>query len=71
MPIQSSAERMPSTHSGRLREASVSSIRSTNAPPCWRGVDPVLQRGAGTADMEHSSRRRGKTYAYRHASSLG
>src|SRR5690606_28449698 len=36
MPIQASAEMMPSVHSGRLRAASVSSMRSTNLPPdCW------------------------------------
>ena len=33
MPIQASAEMMPSVHSGRLRAASVSSMRSTNRPP--------------------------------------
>src|SRR5712691_314370 len=33
MPSQAIALTMPSVHSGRLREASVSSIRSTNAPP--------------------------------------
>src|SRR5690242_9450195 len=36
MPSQSSAERIPSVHSGRLRAASVSSMRSTNVPSrCW------------------------------------
>ena len=34
MPSQAIAARMPSVHSGLLREASVSSIRSTNVPPC-------------------------------------
>src|SRR5215469_732406 len=34
MPSQAIALTMPSVHSGRLREASVSSMRSTNAPPC-------------------------------------
>src|SRR3712207_157898 len=34
MPIQSSAARIPSVHSGRLRAASVSSMRSTKTPPC-------------------------------------
>src|SRR5437868_2033693 len=33
MPIQLSAERMPSVHSGRFRVASVSSMRSTKRPP--------------------------------------
>ncbi len=33
MPIQARAEMIPSVHSGRLRAASVSSIRSTNLPP--------------------------------------
>src|SRR5690606_14514096 len=36
MPIQSRAEMMPSVHSGRFLEASVSSMRSTNRPPDCR-----------------------------------
>ena len=27
---------IPSVHSGRLRASSVSSMRRTNVPPCWR-----------------------------------
>ncbi len=27
---------IPSVHSGRLRTSSVSSMRSTKVPPCWR-----------------------------------
>ena len=39
MPIQSRAEMMPSIHSGRLRAASVSSMRRTKAPPgCWATI---------------------------------
>ena len=38
MPIQSRAREMPSVHSGRLRSASVSSMRRTNVPPCWRAT---------------------------------
>src|SRR5580704_15976734 len=36
MPSQSSAVMIPSVHSGRLRSSSVSSMRRTNVPPCWR-----------------------------------
>src|SRR5512139_1844175 len=38
MPSQASARRMPSVHSGRLRDASVSSIRSTRVPPDCRAI---------------------------------
>ena len=36
MPSHVSAAMIPSVHSGRLRSSSVSSIRRTNVPPCWR-----------------------------------
>ena len=32
--------------------------------------DPVLECGAGAADMEHSGRRRGEAYSYSHETSL-
>ena len=35
-PSQRMARRMPSVCSGRLRAVSVSSMRRTNVPPCWR-----------------------------------
>src|SRR5271166_3599341 len=36
MPSQSSAVMIPSVQSGRLRAASVSSMRRMKVPPCWR-----------------------------------
>src|SRR5664279_2267375 len=35
------AEKIPSTHSWRLRSASVSSMRSTNVPPDWRATNQL------------------------------
>src|SRR5664280_2261614 len=35
------AEKIPSTHSSRLRSASVSSMRSTNVPPDWRATSQL------------------------------
>src|SRR3974390_1015026 len=41
MPSQLRAERMPSVHSARLRSVSVSSMRRTKVPPCWRAYSQL------------------------------
>ena len=55
-PIHRSALWMPSIHSSRLRSVSVSSMRRTNVPPCWRSVDPVVEGGLRAAHVEVARR---------------
>ena len=56
---------MPSIHSSRLRSVSVSSMRRTNVPPCWRGVDPVVEGGLRAAHVEVARRGRREPHARR------
>ena len=44
MPSQAMALMMPSIHSGRLRAASVSSMRSTSVPPAHAGAKAQLNK---------------------------
>ena len=54
MASQANEETIPSTHSSRLRSASVSSIRRMKVPAVLAGEEPVEQRGPGAADVEEA-----------------
>ena len=57
---QRSASRICSTFSGVERSRSVSSIRSTSAPPAAPREEPVVECRARAADVQDTGRRRGE-----------
>jgi hypothetical protein len=60
MPSQSSAVMIPSVHSVRLRSSSVSSMRRTNVPPCWRAKSQLKSAERALPDVEVARGRRGE-----------